>query len=372
MAFEKVKQAGINVLGWRTNRKIVVFESDDWGCERIGQYEGVKDLEKKGIKPNVYLRTDHLETNEDLEQLFDCLLQFKDANGNHPLITANFIVANPDYEKIAGSSFDNYHYKIVTEGLSADPHRDKVLQYWKTGYAQKLFWPQFHGREHVDVKRWMHLLKTNDPIAHAGVQCQTFIGTPNGIQRDGLNATFDLADLSDVSGQASQIEDGLFIFKDIFGFTPKSFIAPAYTWHRSLEPHLQKHGIQYIQTLVQQTEPNPGHRATYGHVFHYCGQKNKYGQYYLLRNSFFEPTINPGTDWVNYCLDRLKIAFLMKKPAIVGTHRINFMGFRSKMNRDQNLALFSVLLKKIIQTWPDVEFMSSDQLGDLIAGKSNA
>jgi hypothetical protein len=26
------------------------------------------------------------------------------------------------------------------------------------------------------------------------------------------------------------------------------------------------------------------------------------------------------------------------------------------------------LLKRIIKTWPDVEFMTSDQLGDLIAG----
>jgi hypothetical protein len=43
------------------------------------------------------------------------------------------------------------------------------------------------------------------------------------------------------------------------------------------------------------------------------------------------------------------------------------MGALNEKNRKVNLALFDELLDRLIQLWPDVEFMTSDQLGDLIA-----
>ena len=51
----------------------------------------------------------------------------------------------------------------------------------------------------------------------------------------------------------------------------------------------------------------------------------------------------------------------------MSAHRINFIGILDEKNRKNNLKLFESLLKRIIKLWPDVEFMSSDQLGDLIA-----
>jgi hypothetical protein len=43
------------------------------------------------------------------------------------------------------------------------------------------------------------------------------------------------------------------------------------------------------------------------------------------------------------------------------------MGSLDPNNRSKNLAMFSNLLKGILENWPDVEFMTSDQLGDLIS-----
>jgi hypothetical protein len=42
------------------------------------------------------------------------------------------------------------------------------------------------------------------------------------------------------------------------------------------------------------------------------------------------------------------------------------MGGLRPENREQNLALFSILLQEIIKRWPETEFMHSAQLGDLI------
>src|SRR5690554_564768 len=99
-----------NIPGWRTKRKIVVFESDDWGSIRMSSNEARKSLLAKGIIKNKgaadrYNRYDTLASSEDLEALFDVLSKVKDSQGNHAKFTALSLVANPDFEKIKNSDF---------------------------------------------------------------------------------------------------------------------------------------------------------------------------------------------------------------------------------------------------------------------------
>lgn len=94
-----------NIPGWRINKRIVVFEFDDWGAIRMRSEEDKKALEKKGFDFtgqdfNTY---DALESNDDLVQLFEVLSLYKDEHGNHPVITAVSIVGNPDFRKIKES-----------------------------------------------------------------------------------------------------------------------------------------------------------------------------------------------------------------------------------------------------------------------------
>ncbi|HER40853.1 MAG TPA: hypothetical protein ENO10_06495, partial [Salinimicrobium catena] len=71
-------------------------------------------------------------------------------------------------------------------------------------------------------------------------------------------------------------------------------------------------------------------------------------------------------DPVKYCLDNIEIAFRWNKPAIISSHRVNFIGSIIKENRENNLRLFFKLLKEIAHKWREVEFLNSEQLGDLI------
>ena len=96
------------------------------------------------------------------------------------------------------------------------------------------------------------------------------------------------------------------------------------------------------------------------------GQKNSLGQTYLIRNAYFEPSSNPFKDWVSSCLKEINIAFKYKKPAIICSHRVNYIGSINPENRSDNLNLLNMLLTEILKKFPDVEFMSSDELGDLI------
>jgi len=108
--------------------------------------------------------------------------------------------------------------------------------------------------------------------------------------------------------------------------------------------------------------------------FRYLGKKGKSGLMYMTRNAFFEPGSweHPASkDWVNDCLKEIEIAFRWQKPAIISSHRVNYIGWLNPKNRSNGLQKLDELLKKIIKAWPDVEFMTTTELGNLIAGQQN-
>ena len=77
-----------------------------------------------------------------------------------------------------------------------------------------------------------------------------------------------------------------------------------------------------------------------------------------------------GRDWVDSCLNDIDIAYRWKKPAIISSHRVNYIGALDSGNRENGLSKLNQLLKEIVTRWPDVEFMTSAELGDLMQ-KSN-
>jgi hypothetical protein len=104
-------------------------------------------------------------------------------------------------------------------------------------------------------------------------------------------------------------------------------------------------------------------------IRHYLGEKNNWTQYYLIRNCGFEPSVD-NTDF-NKTLNEISNAFFWKKPAIISTHRINFIGELVENNRTKNLNALETLIKKILIKWPDVEFITSDNLGNKIKLNKN-
>jgi len=360
----------LNIPGWRTNRRIVVIESDDWGTIRMASKKSYDFFLKNRLPVDkcAYNTNDALECNEDLEQLFEALSSVSDLNNNPAVITANNIVANPDFEKIKASDFQGYFFEPFTETLKRYPEHDNVADLYKTGIENKLFMPQFHGREHVNIARWLKSLQEGEKPTHLAFEQSMFSVHTQG-KTGGANEFMDALDvdsLEELNDKKGEIAEGLELFKTIWGFASKSFIAPCYTWSSFLEPVLSRNGIKYIQGIVIQSDPTMAEGFHYKKKYHYQGQQNKEGQHYLIRNAFFEPSTNPTFDWVGDCLHRIEIAFRWHKPAIISAHRVNFVGFLNPQNRSENLMLLRKLLKKIKQRWPDVEFLSSDQLGDLI------
>jgi hypothetical protein len=101
----------------------------------------------------------------------------------------------------------------------------------------------------------------------------------------------------------------------------------------------------------------------------WIGKKINKTQRVITRNVMFEP-YRSNADWVDHSLNQIKTAFNMFKPAVISTHRVNYISTHSDKNASHSLAELKRLLQEIIKRWPDVEFMSSSQLGDLISKKS--
>jgi hypothetical protein len=360
----------LNIPGWRTNRKIVVIESDDWGTIRVSSVNAYQQLlkHKYPVDECPYNSNDALESNEDLELLFETLSSIKDYKNNCAVLTANNIVANPDFEMIRAAGFQEYFYEPFTVTLQRYSAHERVEALYKEGIEKRLIMPQFHGREHVNTERWLKALQYGDKATLLAFD-QSMFSVHAENKPVIVNEFMDSLDGDSVDalkGKATIIKEGLQLFKSIWGFHSKSFIAPCYIWDTALEPILAANGIQYIQGMINQLQPTTLSGYRYTIKRHYQGQRNKHGQRYLVRNAFFEPSANPDFDWVDDCMHRIEIAFRWNKPAIISSHRVNFIGFIREENRTKNLALLRQLLKKIIQRWPEVEFMSSDQLGDVI------
>jgi hypothetical protein len=106
-----------------------VIESDDWGSIRMPDKKTVDFLKTKGlaVEKCPYVMNDCLESNDDLEVLFE----FIEKKNKHTVITANFLTANPNFQKIKESNFRTYHYEFIEKTLKNYPRLENVISHIK-------------------------------------------------------------------------------------------------------------------------------------------------------------------------------------------------------------------------------------------------
>lgn len=368
---ELFKKNIINIPGKRIKRKLVVFESDDWGSIRIPNQKVFQQLVNEKIIDGTdpFSRFDSLENAQDLTNLFSVLNEYKDVKGNSPIITANMVMANPDFQKIKESNFETYYFETFTKTYSRYSSMDNTFEVMKRGIESKLFLPQFHAREHLNVPVWMDLLRANHKEFRRAFELECFAipYKSKNNRRVNLMAAYDYYTAKDLNFIKNSIVEGMDIFETMFNFQSKTTVAPCYVWDAEIEKAFQEMGTIVFQGSRFQNSPQPD-KATFKKIFHYNGQYNG-GLYYLSRNGLFEPSINENINWVDKCLESIEVAFRWNKPAVIGTHRINYIGSLNLKNSTSSLKQMDELLKKILQKWPEVEFITSEELARVYINK---
>lgn len=352
----------INFRGWKTNRKIVVIESDDWGSIRMPSKEVVDLLKSKNypIENNKFTLLDGLERKSDLEELFKVLESHKDKNGNNPVITACAVVANPDFNKIIESNFQEYFFEQI-EQTYENYGEKSLLEFWcQYGIKKNLLYPQFHGREHLNPTKWLKALQSNNQMEHDAFASKALLGLAGGQtdRKDLYMAAFDAIDSNEKDVVDNIAIEGLKLFEDTFGFKSISFMPSQSKQYEELSKILIKSGVKFSQA-GQFFIPTLNGNFTEQNNF--WGYVDKFGIKYWRRNCTFEPhkgAKNP----VDSCLKEIEIAFRWGKPAVISSHRINYTSRIDTEFRNQNLQVLNILLTKIIKKYPQVEFLNSEQL----------
>lgn len=352
----------INRKGNFLKEKLIIIESDDWGAIRTPSKDTITYFEKKGfeIATSIY-KNDSLASQDDLEKLFEVLQTYKGSDGKPAVLTANSIMANPDFAKIKAHDFQHYFWEPFTETFKRYPKHHNNFQLWKEGINNGVFYPQFHGREHLNVKRWMAALQSNNEAIITSFDQQT---TYSGKQDYSFMEAYDWDNPEDIQQQQTIIAEGLQLFEKHFGYKSKSFIAPCYNWDTKLESFLADQGIEWIQGLRSQLQPT-GVFDTYESIRHHFGQQQN-GLRFNVRNCFFEPSMLPQKDWVNSCLAQIQSAFLFSKPAVICSHRINYVGYINPKNSERGLNDLNQLLRTIVKKWPDARFINTAELSQFV------
>ncbi len=362
-----------NIWGWRTPRKILVLAVDDYGNVRLDSKQARTRLDQAGLKVlSRFDAYDTLETREDLEMLFDTLTTVKDKNGRHAVFTPFAVPCNIDFKRMALEDHVAYRYELLPVTFEKLAARDSqtytgTWDLWREGLTKGLLVPQFHGREHFNLKIFEEKLTKRDHEVMSCLENRSYTSiSDTGYPTISYTAAFNFWEFEEHEQFANIITDGLNAFEQVFGYRSVHLTPPGGTENHVIHQYLKDAGIEFIDTSLIKTEHQG--RGKYKKSINWTGKKNQSGIIYGVRNVVFEPTHDRGFEWINFSLKQIEAAFRWHRPAIVSSHRVNYCGHISPQNRKDGINALKKLLEEVVKRWPDVEFMSSVALMDMVKG----
>ncbi len=351
-----------NIPGPTVNKKIVVLECDDYGGIRMPSAEAYKKMVAAGvdISKTRYSLLDTLEDEQDLEKLFETLQSVKDKNGK-PAVMSPFVnVANPDFEKIKAGSYRQYFYEPFTTTLQKYGRHSNTMKVWRQGMDAGVFIPEYHGREHISVQPWLQKLQEgNRQLLTAFDYGFVAVANIKGIHdyAQEFRPEFYFTNENQKSFLHRSIIEGVKLFEQLFGYTPSSFMPANSVFHPAFEDTVLQAGIPFLVVAHKNLTPGNSGEPTFTN-FTFRQKIKKARLNFYIRNCAFEPNDEHYSS-INGTLHQIEAAFRWHKPAIISSHRVNFVGGLGKHNRDKGLKEMQQLLKAVVKRWPDVEFMGT-------------
>ena len=356
-----------NLWGWRTKRKFIAFSVDDYGNVRIDSPEARKRMDEAGLK--IYSRFDAydtLETTEDLEILFEALTSVKDKNGSPAVFTPFALPCNINFEAMAENGYQKFENELLPETFGKLKGYEGTWQLLQEGIEKGLLVPQFHGREHLNLKVFEEALAAKDHATLTSLANRSYTSVGKSpYSTISKTAAFEFWEFEENERFADIIKEGLDAFEKVYGYRSPHFNAPGGREHVVIHEVLKENGVRYLDApFIKQEHQGKGQ---YKKVVNYTGKRNEYGQTFMVRNCVFEPTEKMPFDWGQYCLKQVEAAFRWNRPAVISSHRVNFCGHIDTANREKGIQALKKLLREIVKRWPDVEFVSATDICDMMA-----
>lgn len=338
-------------------RPIVLIQSDDWGRVGAPSLEALDRLRSAGHPVGRSAWDEYgLETEEDVLELGRLLASVSDADGRPACMTANFIVANADLQRMRAEGFQGFRYVALQDGFPEPWRRPNLLSAYRSNIDRQVFYPGLHGFTHFNVGLFLKTLRNDSP---AGARARALVAndipylaslTPEFnfalVNRERAE-TFLAAD-----EQAAWIDQGIELFRSTFGSPPRTVCAPGYRANADTFRIWASRGVEAVQAngegLLSRQD----------------------GMLHIQRNVSFEPTLHDG-DPVAPALKQAVRAVRNGFPIVICSHSLNFITPHIGKAAQSRESLRR-LLEQLLELFPDLRFASDGELLGSLAKNDTA
>jgi hypothetical protein len=328
-------------------RPIAIIESDDWGRSGLPSLASLEQLKAAGVPIGVSPWDFYgIESEEDVIELGNTLLKHRDCDGRPACITANFIVANADIERMRRENFETFYAIPISSG--GPQGNATLLPAYQRNVKAGVFYPGLHGFTHFNAIALMNLLKEPSirgnwmrQLAEHGVPYLASLTPECNFalveRRDGREFFLSRRD------QARWVEAGIRTFEEVFEQRPTTTCAPGYRADAATFQVWRRNGIESAQF-------NGGQGIT-----------SSKGIICLERNVSLEPALDNSQD-VGTALEAARDAVQRGLPIILCSHSINYIS-RYLQYATKGRRQLSEILYALLETFPNLRFASD---GDLV------
>jgi hypothetical protein len=310
----------------------VLIESDDWGPGPAWQAGRLDDLAR-------------------------LLNRHHDALGRAAVITTDMVLSVPDAARLRERG--EWQRRFLDADFPA------LYAAFRRAQAARVLVPQLHAVEHCHAEGMVALAAAGDPRVEAlddDPEKVDWERLDSPLQSHHVDCTVLPSRPLPFAVQQRQVEDAVAHFERLFGYRPRSAVAPCYLWDDTTEDCWAQAGVRYVQTAGYRC---PGREADGRYRqdrLLRIGDTGRNGLRYLVRNCMYEPVDGRG---VEGCIADARQALAEAAPVVISTHRYNYT--RSLPEHQTSLAGLGRILAWLGANARPLRFLSSPELGDAVA-----
>lgn len=342
-------------LGLTFSKPLVVLHSDDWGRVGVRDREGYDWLRSRGVKLGERAYDLYsLETADDVTAVASLLARHRDSTGRPPCLVMNVCTANLDFKKMRDGGFKRIETLLLAKGLPGEWSRPGLLESYRAGIDQGVFYPALHGTTHfcpVGVESALAEESKRAEFLRLLWEAETpyIYWRMPWIGYEYWNPEKPHAGFLGAERQREMIHEACENFFGLFGVQPASACAPGYRSNRDTHRGWSEAGIR-----VAANGSGSGLRAP--HI-------DEFGLLHLYRTIDFEPC-HQELDIEKY----VQIAgscFSRGLPVIISVHSLNFHS-TLKDFRTPSLAALDSLLSALEARYPELLYVNDEDMHGIV------
>ncbi|HZQ25964.1 MAG TPA: hypothetical protein VFA89_24440 [Terriglobales bacterium] len=336
---------------FRFERPLILIQSDDWGRAGIRDDSAFSALRLAGLNLGERAYDFYsLETGDDLHALRELLRRHRDSTGRHACLSMNFVLANPDCERMAQEAYRCLRLKPLADGLPGCWHRPGLFEAYKQGIEERLFSPALHGMTHFNAAAVMRALDEN---AERGALLRSLWKTETSyiywrMPWIGYEYWDPVCGFVARAEQHKLVGEAVRLFGRMFSRDPVSACAPGYRANHDTQHAWEAHGIR-----VAQNGP--------GGIKSPCLDS---GILQLGRTFDFEPAVDPNFS-LEQCVRKAEHSVSAGRPVVISVHSINFHS-TLKDFRSATLRSLDEFLSELERRYPNLLYVTDADMWHIV------